>query len=194
MRVRPPCSKPKSRLLSVTVAKSKCLPFYFKNKDFKLTASNRPSTMMQTSLLEARPASPLELRGFSFYKSECIRSSLRSCRLASQLTIPPQKCKNHGCAITYISEVEGWPCGFYKENPERYRLLGCRLYISLGKQAWARSTDLYGYIFLLLLLLFIQPSLYSYSPRFSTCLFSTECAADAVESIKWIRDCGVRMG
>jgi hypothetical protein len=57
----------------------------FENKDLKLTASNRPSTMRHASLLTQQQAFPLESELFPLYRSECLRGSLGSCRLASLL-------------------------------------------------------------------------------------------------------------
>jgi hypothetical protein len=47
-------------------------------------------------------------------------------------------------SLTNLKVREGWPCELYTDDPERSRL-GCRVFTTLGKQAWVRSTDLYEY-------------------------------------------------
>jgi hypothetical protein len=44
-----------------------------------------------------------------------------------------------------IQSLKWWPCGLSREDRKRNRQVGCTIFITLGKQTWLRSKDLYGY-------------------------------------------------
>jgi hypothetical protein len=102
-----------SQTLSCTVPPPCCS----ENKVFKLTASNRPSTIRHTPLLTAEPGFALE--------SE----------LLPRVSFDPSP-SQEGYIIVYKSEFEGWPCRLYRGDLKRRRL-----FTTFGKQAQVRTMD-----------------------------------------------------